>query len=159
MRKRMISAICTLSMLFSVVLPVCAAPTSTVTSDIYFSAGGSGYSDTAYSPTYLLVPGSNTTYAYYNVKLTAFRFDGYAQNYKPAYVRFNFRPVKKTSHESAADVTHIFNRNDSDYGETYTGYAVSGKSLAMKTNTSYYESAGCGLTCEWYLYLASPASI
>lgn len=158
MRKRMVSAICSLFVLFSVVMSVPVADTSHVISDIYFSAGGSGYSDTAYSPTYLYVPGSNTTYAYYNVKLTAFRFDGYSHNYKPAYVRFNFRLVKKTSHDSAADVTHIFNRNDSDYGETYSGCAVSGKSLAMKTNTSYYESAGCGLTCEWYLYLASPAS-
>ena len=156
MRKRMISAICTLALLFSVVLPVSASDTSHVTSDIYFSAGGSGYSDTAYTPTYLHVPGSNSTYAYYTAILTAFRFDGYSQNYKPAYVRFNFRPVTKTSHNSAADVTHIFNKNASDTQETYYGYAISGANLAMKANTSYYESVGCSVTVEWYLSLPSP---
>lgn len=159
MKKRVLSFICAIVMIVSVSLTV-IAETTHINSDIYFSAGGSGYSDSLPNPTYYHVSEANTRYNNYYVKLTSFRFDGYAQGYKPdSSVRFNFRLVKKAEHTSIGYVIHLYNTNSSDVAETYAYHAATGESVAIKSNTSYYESAGCGLSCEWYLYLPAPVII
>ena len=158
MRKRLLSLICTVAVLFTMSLQVFAA-TSTVTSTIYFSGGGTGYSDSSYQlyNTYLIVPGSNLHYDKYHVKLTSFKFDYYPQDIKPnSDVRFNFRLAKTLgvdSHENCASVIYIYSINGTGTAWLWENGGNSGNKNAMKTNVSNYSSTGCGLTCQWYLYM------
>lgn len=158
MRKRLLSLICTVAVLFTMSLQVFAA-TSTVTSTIYFSGGGTGYSDASSQlyNTYLIVPGSGLHYDKYHVKLTSFKFDYYPQNVKPySNVRFNFRLAKTLgvdSHADCASVIHIYSIDGTGTAWLWENGGNSGDKNAMKTNVSNYSTTGCGLTCQWYLYM------
>ena len=158
MERKVLGMICSMAVLFTMSLQVFAA-TSTVTSTIYFSGGGTGYSAASYQlyNTYLIVPGSNLHYDKYHVKLTSFKFDYYPQDTKPnSNVRFNFRLAKTLgvdSHEDCASVKYLYDVGDYGSAWLWANGGNSGDKNAMKTNVSNYSTTGCGLTCEWYLYM------
>jgi len=150
-------------------LSVLATPnsTSTVTSGIYFSGGGTGYSDTyTANPTSLTIPyGDNEAtirYKRYSVTLQSFMFNYYPQNVKPGSdVLFNFRLTKISSNGSHIDCASVIHLTDihrstptvyTDDAGINNGYGYSGSTMAMKSNVSNYSLSGCGLTCKWYLY-------
>lgn len=158
MRRRLLSLFCTAAVLFTMSLQVFAA-TSTVTSAINISAGGTGYSDTmGVLSTSLAVPygsnGETLQYDKYNVKLVAFQFNSFSPNEKPVNnVRFNFRLVTKTSHTNAGTVVYLYSHNTSASNWIWSGYGVSGQEMAMKSNITNYSSKACTLACQWYLFM------
>lgn len=156
MKKRMLCVLSIISLLFSFSFSAYAA-TDSVVSSISVSAGGSGYSDTNISPTSLYVPygqyGSSIHYTRYHVQLHTFKFDSYPPDILPASnVRFNLRPVTKTTHYSSANVSHIYSAYGSTTAAMSSGYGYSGQSFAMKSNITNWSTTNCVFACIWYLY-------
>lgn len=150
---------------FSMILLLCLmafpafAATSTVSSSIAVSSGGSGYSDVGYPASNLTIPtgtgGTTIQYDKYNVKLKSFQFSGYSKDEKPtSNVRFNFRLVTSGSHSSCASVIYLYNVNNSDSAWIWSGYGYSGEVVAMKSNITNWSSSVCLVYCDWYLFIS-----
>lgn len=163
--RRLVSILCSLTLVCIISLPVLAA-TSTVESHIYYSGGGTGYSDgsTQLYNSYLIVPGSNLHYDKFKVGLYSFMFDYYPQNTKPnSNVKFNFRLCKTNSNGTHTDCASLVKLSslsqhnpEVDNGGSawlWENGGNSGDKNAMKTNASGYSATGCGVTCEWYLFM------
>ena len=158
MRKRIFSLFIVIISLMTFSLPVMAGGQSNTVnpSHIYFSGGGTGYSDSHAIPTSLYVGsivGGGSRYNRYRVTLSSFKFDNYPQNTNPGTsVRFNFRLVVRTSHVNAASVIYLYSVGTTDSNWVWDDFGYANLWYAMKANVSYYDSSPCGLTCSWYLY-------
>ncbi len=158
MRKGFVAHLSMFLFLCLTVFPVSAA-TSTVSSSIAVSAGGTGYSDVGNPATNLTIPtgtgGTTIQYDKYNVKLKSFQFSGYPKDEKPtSSVRFNFRLVTSSSHTNIGSVIYLYNLNNSNSAWIWDGHGYSGEVVAMKSNITNWSSSVCVVYCDWYLFMS-----